>query len=112
MNQNESNDEPLRKVLSAWEVNEALPPRFQQGVWSRIKQVENLRQPTLLESFNALLDRAFAKPSLAVSYVGLLLVAGMTTGYLQAHAQQNRMENNLAARYVHSVDPYLKVGLK
>lgn len=108
MNQNESDDEPFRKVLATWKVNASLPPRFQEGVWNKIKRAEDSRLPTLIESFNALLARAFAKPALAVSYVVLLLMAGLSVGYLQAQTQQSRMENQLAARYVESIYPYAK----
>ena len=48
----------------------------------------------------------FAKPALAVGYVTVLLAADWTAGYLQGEARQHRVNDELAARYVQSLDPY------
>jgi hypothetical protein len=48
----------------------------------------------------------FAKPALAAGYVTVLLAVGLTAGYFQGEARQRRVNDELAARYVQSLDPY------
>jgi hypothetical protein len=100
----DQNDESLRRVLREWRVETPLPPRFQEAVWRRIELNDN-------QSYNwtLLLTRllgAIAKPSLAMSYLMVLLLAGILAGYWQARITNTHAEEQLSARYVQVVDPY------
>ena len=100
----DQNDESLRRVLREWRVETPLPPRFQEAVWRRIELNDN-------QSYNwtLLLTRllgAIAKPSLAMSYLMVLLLAGILAGYWQARINNTHTEEQLSARYVQVVDPY------
>ena len=91
-----------------WQITASLPPRFNEGVWRRIEEAEPSAQrslwPMVMERLSALLPR----PAFAVSYVTVLLALGIATGYRQARQQTARVDNELGARYVQSVDPYQK----
>jgi hypothetical protein len=100
----EQNDEPLRRVLSGWPVEAALPPRFQEGVWRRIELNE-----TQTKSWTQVFARLLAgigTPRMATSYVVVLLLAGILAGYWQARISNAHAEEVLSARYVQLVDPY------
>ena len=106
------NPEPLRKVIREWSVTEPLPPRFQEGVWSKIRQSEARGMPAVTTTgwalFKAWLATTLPRPALAVAYVSVLLAAGMAAGYWQARQATAHWENELGSRYVQSVDPYQK----
>lgn len=108
MKRPESNDEVLTRTLREWRVTDPLPPRFREQVWSRIEKSE--RTPSRVFWFDVLayLERLFAVPKLAISYAVVLLALGLGTGYLAANAQEKRVSDELALRYVQSIDPYQK----
>jgi hypothetical protein len=98
------NDERLRRVLQQWPVKAALPPRFQEGVWRRIERGEAQVPAWLL--WLRQLTAAVARPSVAASYLTLLLMAGILAGYWQARVANARADEMLSARYVQVLDPY------
>ena len=104
------NPEPLRKLMREWQVNEPLPPRFQEGVWRRIQQAEAtpVTTTTLWSDFRSWLATVTPRPAFAVAYLSVLLVAGMAAGYWQARQNTAHLDNELGTRYVQSVDPYQK----
>ena len=106
------NPELLRKVMREWRVTEPLPPRFQEGVWRKIQQAESSATPatttTLWCVCRAWVAAALPRPAVAVAYLSVLLVAGMTAGYWQARQTTAHLDNELGSRYVQSVDPYQK----
>lgn len=106
MKQLAENDEPLRQLLREWVVDITLPPRFQEQVWRRIAHREEEAKPSLREAFVHWLETTFNRPALAVSYVAVLLIAGLTTGYMQAQDKSARAESQWRSLYVQSVDPY------
>ena len=100
----ESNDEALSRVLREWKVKPQLPPRFQDAVWQRI-----LRSETKETTWGLLWGRlaaAITRPTLATSYLAVLLLAGLLAGYWQARAANANAEARLSARYVQVIDPY------
>ena len=97
-------DERLRRTLHEWQVNTELPPRFQDEVWRRIEN-RRAQLPSWLVFFRRL-GLAVTQPPVAVSYVAILLIAGMLAGYWQARAASAHAEEMLSARYVQLVDPY------
>jgi hypothetical protein len=104
--QDEAADRKLQKALREWEVKDPLPPRFGDRVWQRIAR-EEAQAPA--SPWSQLLDwvgQALARPSLALSYLALLLVVGVLAGYWQARAANERASEELGARYVQLMDPY------
>jgi len=100
------NDAALRQVLRQWKVDAHLPPRFQEGVWRRIERSE---PPVPAPAWLLLVQRltaALARPSLAVSYVTILLLAGLLAGYWQVRITRAHLDETLGSRYVQMVDPY------
>lgn len=99
-------DEVLRQTLLQWKVDAPLPPRFQEQVWRRIDLSEaQVELPAWLRLWNRL-SAALTRPSLAVSYVTLLLLSGVLAGYLQAHISRTQASGDMAARYVQMVSPF------
>lgn len=107
--------EPLQKVMREWRVNEPLPPRFQDGVWRKIQQVESsasaVATTTLWSAFTTWLASVLPRPAVATVYVLLLLFVGAGTGVWQARSQVSRAHDELGSRYVQAVDPYQKPRL-
>lgn len=100
------NDQPLNEVLAQWKVETSLPPRFQEQVWRRIDEAEARKPESRLAVALRWIDSAFRRPTLALSYVTVLLFIGLGMGYWQAHDQTAESESKWQALYVQSVDPY------
>lgn len=109
MKSNDPNHDKLSAALRAWKVAEPLTPRFQEQVWSRIERAEASRGAWLTDAVR-FVEHLFARPALAYAYVVLLLTFGLAGGYFTAQQQESRLESQLAARYVQSIDPYQKVN--
>lgn len=105
-NDTTEDDRRLREVLATWQVSATSPPRFQERVWQRVERRDS--QPAagpwaqLLQEIAAALSR----PRLAVSYVTLLLAGGLLAGLWQAHATNERVSQNLSARYVQMLESF------
>jgi hypothetical protein len=99
-------DRRLRKALREWEVRESLPPRFGDQVWQRIAREETRTAAGRWSGFLGWFSEALARPSLAVSYVAVLLIAGVLAGYWQARSATERASEGLGGRYVQMMDPY------
>ena len=104
---NPTADKALQQTLRAWKVNEPLPPRFREHVWQRIAREEAHAPAGLWTNISAWLASAMARPSLAVSYVTLLLLAGLVAGYWQARVDTARASETFGVRYVQMIDPYI-----
>jgi len=102
-------DDALSKVLKEWRVDNSLPPGFQQSVWRKIDQ--QISTPTshasIIQSIRAWLDGVATRPRLAASYLAALILVGVSVGWTQGHRDNTRAQNELAERYVRSLDPYL-----
>jgi hypothetical protein len=99
-------DENLRQVLHQWQVEAQLPPRFQEEVWRRIERSEAPAQVPAWLLLWQRLTAALARPSLAVSYVTLLLLTGLLAGYWQARVTRAQADEAMGARYVQLVAPF------
>ena len=99
-------DQPLSRTLKEWQVSAPAPPRLREAVWRRIAHAEAQQQRTLAGWWKAWLAGRFAQPAWAAGYVSVLLAVGVTAGYFQGEARQRRVNDELAARYVQSLDPY------
>src|SRR5690349_13160098 len=100
-----SSDTDLNRLLHEWHITSPLPPRFSEQVWKRIERAET---PTISirDALRAWIAVAFARPAFALAYVSVLLVAGLTLGFVQASQKAARWDRQLEARYVQSIDPY------
>jgi hypothetical protein len=99
-------DEGLRKVLRQWKVEACFPPRFQEQVWRRIEQSEAQGRAPVWVLLWERLSAALARPSLAVSYVTVLLLVGLLAGYWQVRLTRSQAEEGMGARYVQLVAPF------
>jgi len=95
----------LERTLQEWRVTTPMPPRFQEQVWKRIERAE-VPGTTLWDAMRPWFSAAFARPAFAIAYVCVLLVAGLTLGFLQGSHKAASWDRQLEARYVQSVDPY------
>jgi hypothetical protein len=102
----ERDEAALSKALKQWQVTEPLAPGFNERVWQAIAREEALSSVTVWSLISAWLTRAFARPSLAVSYITLLLAAGLLAGYWQSQLRSNHEDEAMSSRYVQMVDPY------
>ncbi|HWQ93650.1 MAG TPA: hypothetical protein VN673_18455 [Clostridia bacterium] len=98
-------DDRLSRAMQAWTLDQALPPRFQEGVWSRIAQAESKPVGSFWASAIELFTTSFG-PKAAYSYLAILLACGVGAGMWTAQLKNDRMESALSARYVQSVDPF------
>lgn len=110
MKSDDPNDIKLSETLRTWKVTESLSPRFEQNVWTRIERAEVPGTNSWLAALAGLLRHAFARPALAYAYIFILLAVGLAGGYFKAQERENRLEAQLADRYVQSIDPYHKAG--
>ncbi|MCX6895590.1 MAG: hypothetical protein NTZ16_08870 [Verrucomicrobia bacterium] len=94
-------DPQLSRLLKDWQVNEPLPPRFQERVWKRIEAAEAPGRET--QSWFAAL---FLRPAFATAAATLLLLAGLSAGYLRANHDAAHWDEQLAQRYLTAMNPY------
>jgi hypothetical protein len=104
-----SRDDTLSNLLQSWKPDASLPPRFGEQVWRRIPKRETpaTRLPPLLRDW---IGHLFSRPAFALSYVTVLLAAGLTTGLWQAHLNSERSAAALGTRYVQMMDPFQMPG--
>jgi hypothetical protein len=100
------NEGALRSVLRQWEIKEPLPPRFREQVWQRIARREAQAPQAPWTQLANWIGGLMARPSLAVSYVTLLLLAGLFAGYWHARVDTARTSQELGNRYVQMLNPY------
>ena len=101
-----NSDAGLSETLRQWRIKEPLPPRFREQVWQRIATREAQAPEALWIQITAWLARCLARPTLAVSYVTVLLVAGLVAGFWHARVNTTRVSEELGTRYVQTLDPY------
>lgn len=88
-------------------VDAKLQPDFQKRVWQRIVRAEAANgQPSFWRSVGFAIEHLFARTSAAYAYILLLLLTGLTAGWMQAREKSERLNAQLGHRYVQSVDPY------
>ncbi len=105
-NQPSEKDEALSKLLHTWRPEGQLPPRFQEAVWNRISCAEAARTPNLWQVITVWVEKTFSRPAPAVSYVAVLLFAGLGGGHWHGEGRTAQAASELRARYVQMVDPY------
>lgn len=97
-------DQSLRALLGQWNMTEPLPPHFQERVWRRIEQAHE--RSSQRQDWRSWLESVFARRSVALAYISVLLLFGVAAGYANGQAHEHRLNSQLAAKYVQSLDPY------
>lgn len=100
-------DAALTRVLQEWQVKMPLPPRFQEGVWQKIARADAPEGVGWQQWLTRVLESVLPRPKFAVSYLAVLLVAGVAGGSMAAHLKTRRLQSELGLRYVQSIDPYM-----
>lgn len=106
--ENFNSDPKLTSLLSEVHITTPLPPRFQEHVWRRIARAESQGGHGWWRRILDRVEAAFRRPAPAACYIAVLLFLGLTAGYRQAQEKSAHAESQWRARYVASVDPYLK----
>lgn len=94
-------DEKLRTLLRGARPAPALPPRFQENVWRRIKNAEAHKVPAAAPWLDALAGWLM-RPRLAFAVAAVLLVAGFGFGWNHGHENERQEAQN---RYLAAVAP-------
>lgn len=105
--QKESLPDGLSRVLREWRSDAPLPPGFQASVWHRIdlKNVEHDRG-SLFEIILIWLNHFVARPQMAAALIAVLVMVGVTAGWTQGVHENAKVQNQLAQRYIATLDPY------
>jgi hypothetical protein len=98
-------DDRTRELLKQWNIEIKVPANFNSAVWRRI---ENSGSTSLARTLAAWFNGLFARPAVALSYVVIALVAGLTAGQARASRDLQHSELQLKSKYLQSVDPYAK----
>lgn len=106
--QQDNRGDALSKTLKEWRVETALPTGFQQAVWRKIDQQAKIPAHTSpMDLLRSWMNGAVTRPRRAMSYFAALVFIGVSVGWTQGHRESARVQNELAQRYVRSLDPYL-----
>lgn len=105
-NHNAENDDRLHGLLQEWKVDATMPPRFQEQVWRRIALAEKPAEISLWQALRQRVESALSCPALALAYVAVLMMIGLTTGYIRAEDKSAHAKSQWRAEYVQSIDPY------
>ena len=110
MNATRSNNDDgrLSRLLHEWQPKMSLPPGFNENVWRRIARLDDGSKGSVWADFWRTIDAAFRRPALAISYVAILVAIGLGAGRFQARETAAKLDRSLEARYLATVDPYLK----
>lgn len=109
-NQEPENDTSLDRVLKQWVVDDAVPPRFQEGVWKRIADADGRSAMGFWSALVGILESALPRPKVACTYLSALLLLGIAGGSMVAQKQNHRLEASLGSRYLQTIDPYQPGG--
>jgi hypothetical protein len=99
-------DPELRQVLHEWNVKAPLPPRFQEQVWRRIERAETQVQVPAWRLVWQRVAAALTRPTPAISYMTVLLLAGLLAGYWQARLTRAQTDEQMGTRYVQLISMF------
>src|ERR1043166_1659496 len=99
-------DRRIDSLLHEWTVKDSPPPRFHEQVWQRITRAEAQDAAGLWGQFVRWLNLTFTRPSVALSFVTVLVLTGVLAGLLQARVERTRTLEQLSSSYVQALDPY------
>jgi hypothetical protein len=109
VNREQKNDE-LKRALQSWKVDPKIPPNFAQGVWDRIAARESTSpgRNTWMTLLQTLSPAAGSRLALTAATVGLVL--GIFAGVIESKQLNSAAQQELAVKYVRSIDPYERVS--
>lgn len=104
----DQNNESLSNLLKEWRPNTDLPPGFQASVWNRIdaKKGEPAISQPMWKAISVWFTQFAARPHVAAGYIAVFVLIGMTVGWTQGRREITRIHDDLAKRYVQTLDPY------
>ena len=103
----DQNDDELKRALQSWKVDPKIPPNFAHGVWDRIAAREtaspgwNITWETFWQTLSPI-----AGSRLALTAATLGLVSGIFAGIIESKQLNSATQQELAVKYVRSIDPY------
>lgn len=101
-----NDEEKLSKLLKESRTDVPLPPHFQESVWRRIERTESSARLSGWAAIARWINNALPRPTLAASYMAILLVIGLSAGWVDARHTIARVKGELGNRYVQLLDPY------
>lgn len=101
-----NSEDSLHALLRRWRLDTPLPHGFQGSVWRRIALAEARAEASLWQSFSDWVQTMFRRPRMAVAYLALFMVTGLTVGHVQAQRESLQAASRWRTLYVQSVDPY------
>ena len=106
----EQNDDELKRVLQSWKVDPKIPPNFAHGVWDRIAARETASPGwnTWVTFLQTLSPAAGSRLALSAATLGLVL--GIFAGIIESKQLNSATQQELAVKYVRSIDPYQQVS--
>src|SRR5689334_15033224 len=96
-NPNSPDNQKLDSILREWRCDAPLPPRFREQVWHRIERQQPAPSPSLWIFVSEWLNSAFPRPALATAYVAVVLVLGLTGGWVRAQHMNSHINDELQA---------------
>jgi hypothetical protein len=105
----EQNDDELKRALQSWKVDPKIPPNFAHGVWDRIAARESTSPGwnAWMTFLQTLSPAAGSRLALTAATLGLAL--GIFAGLTESKQLNSATQQELAVRYVRSIDPYQQV---
>ena len=91
------------ELLRKWTLDTTTPSNFNSGVWRRI---EARRGVNVADVIGHWISELFARRTVAVAYLSLAVVFGLTVAHVHSRNILRDRETQLEARYIQSVDPY------
>ena len=105
----DQNDDELKRVLQSWKVDPKIPPNFAHGVWDRIAARETASPGwnTWVRFLQNLSSGTGSRLALTAATLGLVL--GIFAGIIESKQLNLATQQELAVKYVRSIDPYQQV---
>jgi hypothetical protein len=106
----EQNDDELKRALQSWKIDPKIPPNFAHGVWDRIaaRETASPRWNTWVTFLQTLSPVAGSRLALAAATLGL--VSGIFAGIIESKQLNSATQQELAVKYVRSIDPYQQIS--
>ena len=103
----DQNDDELKRALQSWKVDPKIPPNFAHGVWDRIAARETV-STGWTTFWQTLSPTAGSRLALTAATLGLVL--GIFAGIIESKQLNSATQQELAVKYVRSIDPYERVS--
>lgn len=104
----DTEDEFLHQLLQSWQVDDRLPPFFEERVWRRIalREITTTVVWRLWGIFTSRCRAALRQPAMAAAYLALVAATGAGLGYWKSERYAEQTDLAWRAAYLQSVNPY------